>query len=117
MSENILQNIASAQRWSEAVLLFLHFFSSGRPGGEEAQEDGHHRRLGSLRQAQAVRLQGQEDRQKEEDVSQELQPEPLLERVLCLHHRRDGHEEGHTGYHGTIIMSQPPLIFFVGQHF
>jgi hypothetical protein len=29
---------------------------------------------------------GQEDRQEEEDEREELQPEPLLERVLRLHH-------------------------------
>ena len=31
--------------------------------------------------------------QEEEDKREELQPQPVLERILCLHHRRNGHEE------------------------
>jgi hypothetical protein len=47
---------------------------------------------------------GQEDRQEEEDEREELQPEPLLERVIRLHHRRDGHEAGHPGNDGRAMM-------------
>ena len=37
---------------------------------------------------------GQTHRQEEEDERQVLQLESVLERVLRLPHRRDGHEEG-----------------------
>ena len=38
------------------------------------------------------RFPGQTHRQEEEDVGEVLQLEPLLERIIRLPHRRDGHE-------------------------
>jgi hypothetical protein len=37
------------------------------------------------------------------DSREELQPEPLLEQVICLHHRRDGHEAGHPRNDGRVM--------------
>ncbi len=45
-------------------------------------------------------ISGQEDWQEEKDYCEVLQPEPVLERVVCVRHRRDGHEEGLPGHHG-----------------
>ncbi len=47
-------------------------------------------------------VSGQTYRQEEEDEREVLQPEPILERVLCLPHRRNGHEEGRTRCHGNF---------------
>lgn len=69
---------------------------------QEAEEDGHHGSLGPLRQAQAVRRQAEEDREEEEDEREELQLEPLLERVLRVHHRRDGYEESDSRHYGMV---------------
>ena len=38
---------------------------------QETQEDGHHRLLGSVREDQAAGLQGEEDWEEEEDLSEE----------------------------------------------
>ena len=38
------------------------------------------------------RFPGQTHRQEEEDVGEVLQLEPLLERIIRLPYRRDGHE-------------------------
>ena len=49
---------------------------------------------------------GQAHRQEEEDKREELQLEPLLERVICLYHWRDGYEEGHARDDGMNIFFQ-----------
>ena len=49
---------------------------------QETQEDGHHRILRPLRQDQAAGLQGEEDREEEEDECEDGELEPLLQRVL-----------------------------------
>ena len=61
---------------------------------QEAEEDGHRRSLGSICQDQAARLQGQEDREEEEDHDQERQPEPLLQRVVRVRGGRKPTEQG-----------------------
>ena len=43
---------------------------------------------------------GKTNWKEEEDEREELQLEPLLERVLRVHHRGDGDEESHPGHHG-----------------
>ena len=44
----------------------------------------HHR---SLRQDQAPRQQGKAHREEEEDKRQDVQPQSVLQRVVCLHSR------------------------------
>ena len=52
-------------------------------------------------------VSGKAHRQEEEDERQVLQLEPVLERVLRLPHRRDGHEEGCARCHGKVLGSNP----------
>ena len=66
------------------LLTFLIPVDNWNPGMQEAEEDGHHWRLRSLREDQAARLEGEEDREEKEDNDQERQPQPLLQRVLCV---------------------------------
>ena len=51
---------------------------------QEAEEDGHHRRLGPLCQDQAVGLKGEENREEKEDNDQEREPQSILQRILCI---------------------------------
>ena len=51
---------------------------------QETEEDGHHGSLGPLREDQVARLEGQEDRQEEEDNDQERQPQSVLQRIFCI---------------------------------
>ena len=44
---------------------------SGCAGGEEAEEDGHHRSLGPLRQTQTIRLKGKTGLFKFSDILRE----------------------------------------------
>ena len=53
-------------------------------GMQETEEDGHHGSLGPLREDQVARLEGQEDRQEEEDNDQERQPQSVLQRIFCI---------------------------------
>lgn len=55
-------------------------------------------------------ISGQTHRQEEEDEREVLQLEPLLERVLCLPHRRDGHEEGRARRHGKHFLSKTKVL-------
>ena len=49
------------------------------------------------------RFPGQTHRQEEEDVGEVLQLEPLLERIIRLPYRRDGHEASDARCHGSYI--------------
>ena len=142
----------------------FRLLSSCHSGGEEAEEDGYHWCFGSLRQDQALRLEGeasfffspnsihpfsagnkigkttplifhfsvsqrkyhyflfylagQTHRQEEEDDGQVLQLESLLERVVRLRHRRDGHEEDLPRHHRTEkeeteMKKNVPCFYFV----
>ena len=75
---------------------------SGCVGGAQAEEDGHHWRIRPVRQAEALWCKEQENWKEEEDEREELQLEPLLERVLRVHHRRDGYEESDSRHHGMV---------------
>ena len=55
-------------------------------------------------------VSGKAHRQEEEDKRQVLQLEPVLERVLRLPHRRDGHEEGCARCHGKVLGSNPDPV-------
>ena len=45
----------------QAILTFLTSADNWDPGMQEAEEDGHHGRLGPVRQDQVARLKGEED--------------------------------------------------------
>ena len=70
---------------------------------QAAEEDGHHRLLRPLRQDQAPGLQGEAHWQEEEDHGEDCQPEPLLQRILCLCRRGDVPEKGNTVVESTAL--------------
>ena len=51
-------------------ICYIKLFS-GCAGGEEAEEDGHHRSLGPLRQTQTIRLKGRTGLFKFSDIFRE----------------------------------------------
>ena len=67
-----------------ALLTFLTSVNNWDSGMQEAEEDGHHRRLGPLCQDQAVGLKGKENREEKEDNDQEREPQSILQRILCI---------------------------------
>ena len=67
-----------------ALLTFLTSVNNWDSGMQEAEEDGHHRRLRPVRQDQAARLKGEEDWEEEKDNDQECEPQSVLQRILCI---------------------------------
>ena len=65
------------------IMLFTSAYN-WHSGMQEAEEDGHHRRLGPLCQDQAVGLKGKENREEKEDNDQEREPQSILQRILCI---------------------------------